>query len=86
MLCSLQQDLELQQHNLELLQNRMHGSESHQLAEALTATEAQLAAAQEEAAAAAQKKREMVELAKVDLLMAWSLHQPTSLLLVIVNH
>eukprot|EP00878_Enallax_costatus_P012275 GHUV01012822.1.p1 GENE.GHUV01012822.1~~GHUV01012822.1.p1 ORF type:complete len:987 (+),score=463.32 GHUV01012822.1:251-3211(+) len=60
----LQQELELQQHNLELLQGRMQGSECHQLAEALAATEAQLAAAQQEAAAAAGKKKEMVELAK----------------------
>lgn len=61
----LQQELELQQHNLELLQGRMQGSECHQLAEALAATEAQLAAAQGEAAAAADKKKDMVALAKV---------------------
>jgi hypothetical protein len=38
---------------------------SHQLAEALAATEAQLAAAQQEAGTAAEKKKEMVALAKV---------------------
>ncbi|KAF6256242.1 structural maintenance of chromosomes protein 2 [Scenedesmus sp. NREL 46B-D3] len=60
----LQQELELQQHSLQLLQGRMQGSEGHQLAEALAATEAQLAAAQQEAGAAAEKKQEMVALAK----------------------
>lgn len=65
----LQQELELQQHNLELLQSRMQGSECHQLAEALAATEAQLAAAQAEAAAAAEKKKEMVALAKVHIIV-----------------
>jgi hypothetical protein len=43
----------------------MEGSEGHQLAEALAATEAQLTAAQQEAGAAAEKKKEMVTLAKV---------------------
>ena len=61
----LQQELELQQHSLQLLQERVAGSEGHQLAEALAATEAALAAAQEEAAAAAQKKKDMAALAKV---------------------
>jgi hypothetical protein len=63
--CRLQQELELQQHSLQLLQGRMQGSEGHQLAEALAATEAALAAAQQEAGAAAEKKKEMVALAKV---------------------
>jgi hypothetical protein len=63
--CRLQQELELQQHSLQLLQGRMQGSEGHQLAEALAATEAQLAAAQQEAGAAEEKKKEMVALAKV---------------------
>lgn len=61
----LQQELELQQHSLQLLSERMAGSEGHQLAEALAATEAALQEAQEQAAAAAQKKKEMVALAKV---------------------
>uniref|UniRef100_A0A383VT73 Structural maintenance of chromosomes protein n=1 Tax=Tetradesmus obliquus TaxID=3088 RepID=A0A383VT73_TETOB len=60
----LQQELELQQHSLQLLQGRLEGSEGHQLAAALAATEEQLAAAQQEAGAAAEKKKEMVALAK----------------------
>lgn len=63
--CRLQQELELQQHSLQLLQGRLEGSEGHQLAAALAATEEQLAAAQQEAGAAAEKKKEMVALAKV---------------------
>jgi hypothetical protein len=63
--CRLQQELELQQHSLELLTARVQGSEGAQLAEAVAATEAALKAAEEEAAAAAGKKRDMVALAKV---------------------
>jgi hypothetical protein len=63
----LQQELELQQHSLQLLSERMAGSEGHQLAQALADTEAALKEAQEQAAAAADKKKEMVTLAKVRL-------------------
>lgn len=62
----LQQELELQQHSLQLLGERMAGSEGHQLAQALADTEGELKAAQEQAAAAADKKKEMVALAKVN--------------------
>ena len=55
----------MQQHGLELLQGRMQASEGHQLAQALAATEAHLAAAQEEATVAAKKKKDMLDLAKV---------------------
>lgn len=64
-MCRLQQELELQQHSLQLLSERMAGSEGHQLAQALAETEAALQEAQAEAAAAADKKKEMVALAKV---------------------
>lgn len=63
----LQQELELQQHSLQLLTERMAGSEGHQLAAALAATEEQLQEAKQQATAAADKKKEMVELAKVGL-------------------
>jgi hypothetical protein len=63
--CRLQQELELQQHSLQLLSERMAGSEGHQLAQALAETEAALQDAQAQAAAAADKKKEMVALAKV---------------------
>lgn len=61
----LQQELELQQHSLSLLSERMAGSEGHQLAQGLADTQAALQEAQAAAAAAAEKKKEMVALAKV---------------------
>jgi hypothetical protein len=66
-MCRLQQELELQQHSLQLLSERMAGSEGHQLAQALAETEAALQEAQAQTAAAADKKKEMVALAKVRL-------------------
>ena len=57
--------MELQQHSLNLLQERIAGSESHQLAEALAATEAAVAAATEEAQGAQQRKKELQAQAKV---------------------
>lgn len=62
----LQQELELHHHSLQLLGERMAGSEGHQLAQALADTEGELKAAHEQAAAAADKKKEMVALAKVN--------------------
>ena len=47
------------------LQERIAGSESHQLAEALAATEANVAAAAQEGEAAQQKKKELQAQAKV---------------------
>jgi hypothetical protein len=58
----------MQQTALSLLQERVAGSESHQLAEGLAATEASLAEAQGAAEAAQAKKKELVALAKVS---AW---------------
>jgi hypothetical protein len=63
----LQQELELQQHSLQLLSERMAGSECHQLAQSLADTEAAVKEAQEQAAAATDKKKEMITLAKVRL-------------------
>ncbi|KAI8462562.1 MAG: structural maintenance of chromosomes protein 2 [Monoraphidium minutum] len=60
----LQQELELQRHSLSLLQDRIAGSESSQLAESLTATEAEAEAARGAKEAAAAKRAEMAALAK----------------------
>lgn len=61
----LQNELELQRHSLALLQERVAGSESSQLAEALAATEAEAEAARAAKEAAAAKKAEAAEAAKV---------------------
>ena len=63
--CRLSQDLELKQHSLKLLEERMAGSEAAQLSEAVAASEAELAEAQAAVAAAQAKKAEMVAAAKV---------------------
>ncbi|PSC74142.1 structural maintenance of chromosomes 2-1-like [Micractinium conductrix] len=60
----LSQDLELKQHSLKLLEERMAGSEAAQLSEAVAASEAELAEAQAAVAAAQAKKAEMVAAAK----------------------
>lgn len=61
----LTQELELKAHALSLLQERIAGSESAQLAEAVSALEADLAAAKDAAAAAKARKAEMAASAKV---------------------
>ncbi|PRW61562.1 structural maintenance of chromosomes 2-1 isoform A [Chlorella sorokiniana] len=60
----LSQELELKQHSLKLLEERMQGSEAHQLSEAVAASERELGEAQAAVAAAQQKKAEMVAAAK----------------------
>lgn len=61
----------MQQTALSLLQERVAGSESHQLAEGLAATEASLGEAQGAAEAAQAKKKELVALAKVSVCLVW---------------
>ena len=68
--CRLQQELEVKQHSLRLLQERIAGSESAQLADALAATQAELDEAKAAAAAAQQKKQEMHKAAQVSHLPA----------------
>lgn len=63
--CRLSQDLELKEHSLRLLQERMQGSEAHQLAEAAATAERELGEAQAAVVAAQDKKKEMVAAAKV---------------------
>ena len=65
----LQQELDVKQHGLGLLRQRIAGSESAQLAEAVKASEQELAEAKEAAAAAQQKRKDMVKAAKVRQLM-----------------
>ncbi|EIE18219.1 RecF/RecN/SMC protein [Coccomyxa subellipsoidea C-169] len=60
----LMQELELKAHALSLLQERIAGSESAQLAEAVAALEADLAAAKDAAAAAKARKAQMAASAK----------------------
>ena len=62
---SMAQELELQQHALSLMRERVAGSQSAQLAAAVAALEAKLAAAQEAAVAARERKAEMAAIAKV---------------------
>ena len=74
MICRLQQELDLKRHALSLLQDRIAGSESAQLAGAVAELEAQLQEATAAAEAARGKKAEMVAAAKVRLLcniLAW---------------
>jgi hypothetical protein len=66
----LQNELELQRHSLQLLQDRIAGSESSQLAEALAATEAEAEAARGAKEGAAVKRKEMAEMAKVGRLVS----------------
>ena len=61
----LSQELELKQHALALLKERMAGSESAQLAEAVGALEAELAAEEEAARAAEGAKERLVATAMV---------------------
>ena len=61
----LQQEVDLNQRSLELLEERMKGSEAAQLAAALEATQAEAAQAAEALEGAKQKQKEMRELAKV---------------------
>lgn len=63
--CRLSQELELKQHSLKLLEERMQGSEVHQLSEAVAGSERELQEAQQALAAAHEKKKEMVVAAKV---------------------
>lgn len=60
----LSQELELKQHALKLLQERVQGSESAQLAERVTATEKLLQEANEAAATAKGNKEAMIATAK----------------------
>ncbi|GBF88023.1 structural maintenance of chromosomes 2-like [Raphidocelis subcapitata] len=60
----LHQELELQRHSLSLLQERVAGSESSQLAESLAATEAEAEAARAAKDAAAARRSEMGQMAK----------------------
>ncbi|KAK9829006.1 hypothetical protein WJX72_003368 [[Myrmecia] bisecta] len=60
----LSQELELKQHALGLLQERIRGSESAQLAEAVSTTEAEMAGASTAAEAARERKKAMVAAAK----------------------
>lgn len=62
----LKQEVEVKQHSLKLLQQRISGSESAQLAEAVAATQAELDQAKAAAEAAKQKKADMIKIAKVD--------------------
>ena len=61
----LSQELELKQHSLGLLKERMAGSESSQLAEAVAATKADLEAALAAVGDAQEKKKAMLSTAKV---------------------
>ena len=61
----LKQELDVKQHGLGLLRQRIAGSESAQLAEAVKASEQELVEAKEAAAAAQQKRKDMVDAAKV---------------------
>ena len=55
----------MKQHSLKLLQQRISGSESAQMAEAVAATQAELQQAKAAAEAAKQKKADMIKAAKV---------------------
>ncbi len=70
--CRLQQQLELKQHSLALLRERIAGSESAQLADALAASEAEEAEARAAAEAERAKKAELAALAKVGRLALFS--------------
>ena len=61
----LKQEVEVKQHSLKLLQQRISGSQSAQMAEAVAATQAELEQAQAAAQAAKQKKADMIKTAKV---------------------
>ena len=61
----LKQEVEVKQHSLKLLQQRISGSESAQMAEAVATTQAELEQAKAAAQAAKQKQADMVKTAKV---------------------
>ena len=61
----LQQELEVKQHSLSLLQERIAGSESAQLADSVAGTQRELEEAKAAAAAAQQKKQDMHKAAQV---------------------
>ena len=65
MACRLCQELELKQHALALLKERMAGSESAQLADTVAALETELAGEEEAAKTAKETKESMVATAKV---------------------
>jgi len=60
----------VKQHSLSLLHQRISGSESSQLADAVAATQKELEEAKEAAAAAQQKKADMLKAAKVSHCLA----------------
>lgn len=70
MLSRLSQQLELRQHSLRLMEERVAGSEAAQLLEAVASCERQLAEAQAAVGAAQEKKKAMVAAAKVCVLVA----------------
>lgn len=63
--CRLKQELELKQHALSLLEERIAGSESASLAAAAAATQAELDEATQAAAAARQRQADLATQAKV---------------------
>ena len=63
--CRLSNALELAQHQLALLEERMKGSEAAQLADAVAATEREVAEAQQAVQGAQARKKEMAAAAKV---------------------
>lgn len=73
----LTQQLELKTHALRLLQERVQGSESAQLAERVATIEKQLQDASQSLSAAKSKKAEMVAAAKVGLACSKSHRQRT---------
>ncbi len=71
----LTQELEVKQHSLSLLQQRISSSESAQMADAMAATQQELEQAKQAAHTAQQKKADMVTAAKVSRLPT-ILHHP----------
>lgn len=61
----LKQEVEVKQHSFGLLQRRISGSESAQLADAVAATQQELEQAKAAVDAAQQKKTDMIKAAKV---------------------
>ena len=61
----LSNQLELAQHQLALLEERLQGSEAHQLAAAVASTEQEVAAAQQAVLDAQERKKQMTAAAKV---------------------
>ena len=63
--CRLKQEVEVKQHSLSLLQQRIAGSQPAQLAQAVATTQQELEEAKQAALDAQQKKADMVKAAKV---------------------